>query len=131
MKYIKNFSLITVFMSILWVLPFTTASSHASAATFVPVDEVDLVVLDNAGFELGYSGTAPCPRGTIRVRRNTSQGKRIVNALIAGGIGAAIGGGLRGGRGALVGLGVGSGGYLVYRYVRDRRGHCVPRYVRG
>ena len=31
--------------------------------------------------------------------------------------------------GALIGLGSGAGGYLVYRYVRDRRGRCVQRYV--
>jgi hypothetical protein len=73
----------------------------------------------------------PCPAGTYRVRRNTRTKKKLVNALIAGGVGAAIGGGIGGGRGALIGLGSGSGGYLVYRYVRDRRGRCVPRYVRG
>lgn len=71
----------------------------------------------------------PCPGGTYRVRRNTKTKKKIVNSLIAGGIGAAVGGGLGGGRGALLGLGAGSGGYLVYRYVRDRKGRCVPRYV--
>lgn len=73
----------------------------------------------------------PCPAGTYRVRRNTRTKKKLVNALIAGGVGAAIGGGLGGKRGALLGAGTGSGGYLVYRYVRDRRGRCVPRYVRG
>ncbi len=72
-----------------------------------------------------------CPAGTFRVRRNTRTKKKLVHALIAGGIGAAIGGGVGGGRGALVGLGSGTGGYLVYRYVQDRRGRCVPRYVRG
>ena len=73
----------------------------------------------------------PCPGGTYRVRRNTSKGKKIAHSLIAGGIGAAIGGGIGGGRGALIGLGSGAGGYLVYRYVKDNRGRCVPRYVRG
>lgn len=72
----------------------------------------------------------PCPGGTYRVRRNTRTKKKIVNALIAGGIGTAIGAGVGGKRGALIGLGSGAGGYLVYRYVRDRRGRCVPRYVR-
>jgi hypothetical protein len=71
----------------------------------------------------------PCPRGTFRVRRNTRTKKKLVNALIAGGVGAAIGGGIGGKRGALVGLGGGSGGYLLYRYVRDRRGRCVARRV--
>lgn len=72
----------------------------------------------------------PCPAGTYRVKRKTRRGRRIVNSLIAGGIGAAVGGGIGGGRGALIGLGAGSGGYLVYRYVKTRNGRCVPRYVR-
>lgn len=79
----------------------------------------------------GTSGIKPCPVGTYRVRKRSKRGRQIVNSLIAGGIGAAIGGGIGGGRGALIGLGSGAGGYLVYRYVRDRRGRCVPRYVRG
>jgi hypothetical protein len=71
----------------------------------------------------------PCPAGYYRIRRD-SRNRRLVNALIAGGIGAAIGGGIGGGRGALLGAGAGSGGYLVYKYVKDRRGRCIPRYVR-
>ena len=71
----------------------------------------------------------PCPAGTYRIRRD-SRNRRLVNALIAGGIGAAIGGGIGGGRGALLGAGAGSGGYLVYKYVKDRRSRCVPRYIR-
>ncbi len=77
------------------------------------------------------SALAACPRGTYRVRRNTRTKKKLLNALIASGIGAAIGGGVGGGRGALIGAGSGAGGYIVYRYIRDRRGRCVPRYVRG
>lgn len=80
-------------------------------------------------FETGEFGGG-CPAGTYRVRRNTRTKKKLVNSLLAGGIGAAIGGGIGGGRGALIGLGSGAGGYLVYRYVRDRRGRCVPRLVR-
>jgi hypothetical protein len=79
----------------------------------------------------GLSASKPCPRGTYRVRRNTRTKKKLVNALIAGGVGTAIGAGVGGKRGALIGAGSGAGGYLVYRYVRDRRGRCVPRYVRG
>lgn len=75
-------------------------------------------------------GEYGCPRGTFRVRRNTRTKKKLVNALIASGVGAAVGGGIGGGRGALLGAGSGAGGYLVYRYVRDRRGRCVPRYIR-
>lgn len=73
----------------------------------------------------------PCPSGTYRVRNTTSNRKKLTHSLIAGGIGAAIGGGIGGGRGALIGLGSGAGGYLVFRYVKDRRGRCVQRYVRG
>ena len=72
----------------------------------------------------------PCPAGTFRVRRNTRTGKKLLNAAIASGIGAALGGGIGGGRGALIGAGAGAGGYLTYRYVRDRRGRCVRRVVR-
>jgi hypothetical protein len=52
------------------------------------------------------------------------------NTLIAAGIGTAIGGGIGGGRGALIGAGSGAGGYIVYRYIKDRHGRCVPQYVR-
>jgi uncharacterized protein YcfJ len=72
----------------------------------------------------------PCPAGTRRVRRNTRTGKKLLNAAIASGIGAALGGGIGRGRGALIGAGAGAGGYLTYRYVRDRRGRCVRRIVR-
>jgi hypothetical protein len=73
----------------------------------------------------------PCPRGTYRVKKRTRRGRRIVNSLIAGGVGAAVGGAVGGGKGALLGLGSGTGGYLVYRYIKTRNGKCVRRYVRG
>jgi len=88
------------------------------AAASVPVG---LSTAESAAF-------APCRRGTFRVRRRTSTKKKVVGSLVTGGIGAAIGGGIGGKRGALIGLGSGAGGYLVYRYVRDRRGRCVRRY---
>lgn len=81
--------------------------------------------------EAELSEFRPCRAGTFRVRRNTRTKKKLVNSLIAGGIGTALGAGIAGKRGALIGAGSGAGGYLVYRYVRDRRGRCVPRYVRG
>ena len=75
---------------------------------------------------------APCYGGRVyRTRLTRSQrNHRLVNTLIAGGIGAAFGGGIGGGRGALIGAGSGAGGYLVYRYIKDRRGRCVPQYIR-
>jgi uncharacterized protein YcfJ len=78
------------------------------------------------------SGIAPCYGGRVyRTRLTKSQrNHRLVNALVASGIGAAIGGGIGGGRGALIGAGSGAGGYLLYRYVKDRRGRCVPQYIR-
>jgi hypothetical protein len=74
---------------------------------------------------------AACPAGTFRVRRHTRTKKKLLNAAVAGGIGAALGGGLGGKRGALIGVGSGAGGYLTYRYIRDRRGRCVRSYRRG
>lgn len=78
-------------------------------------------------YEAEFSEFAPCPRGTFRVRRNTRTKKKLVNSLLAGGVGTLIGAGVAGKRGALIGAGSGAGGYLVYRYVRDRRGRCVAR----
>ncbi|MFT3745797.1 MAG: hypothetical protein QM785_16090 [Pyrinomonadaceae bacterium] len=113
--------------------------SAAIPATAAPVPAVNADAEFEEFYDLdGYfelvepvnsAAIKPCPGGTYKVRRNTKTKKKVVNALIAGGIGAAVGGGLGGGRGALLGLGAGSGGYLVYRYVRDRNGRCVPRYV--
>ena len=114
-KIISTLLLVIMFALFMPLMPTPTAAASPPVAT--PAAEP-------AEF-------APCPRGTFRVRRNTRKGKKIVHSLIAGGIGAAIGGGIGGGRGALIGLGSGAGGYLVYRYVRDRRGRCVQRYVRG
>jgi len=97
-------------------MPLTAAKADAATAATAVAESYE-------------SGVAPCYGGRVyRVRRD-SRNRRLVNALIAGGIGAAIGGGIGGGRGALLGAGAGSGGYLLYKYVKDRRGRCVPRYV--
>ena len=111
----KTISILLVALMFSVFMPLTP---RASAAVSTPI------AVEPAEFK-------PCPRGTYRVRRNSKKGKKIVGSLVAGGIGAAIGGGIGGGRGALIGLGSGAGGYLVYRYVKDRRGRCVQRYVRG
>jgi len=114
MKQIITVFLMVTMMSI--AMPLTAAKADAATAPTAVTESYE-------------SGVAPCYGGrTYRVRR-TSRNRKLVNALIAGGIGAAIGGGIGGGRGALVGLGAGSGGYLLYKYVKDRRGRCVPRYV--
>ena len=110
---ISTFLLVTMFALFTPLMPTTSAATAPTTST------------------ASVAEYRPCPSGTYRVRRNTSKGKKIAHSLIAGGIGAAIGGGIGGGRGALIGLGSGAGGYLVYRYVRDNRGRCVPRYVRG
>src|SRR5688572_1338014 len=114
-KTISTFLLISMFALFTPVMPTPTAA--------------DLPIVAETESEIGEF--RPCPAGTYRVRRNTRRGRRIVNALIAGGLGAAIGGGIGGKRGALIGAGSGAGGYLVYRYVKTRRGTCVRRYVRG
>lgn len=110
----KTVSIVTMFVMFLVVLPLSPIG-HAEA-TSPPA--------------ASSAGIKRCPAGTFRVRKNTKRGRKLTNALIAGGIGAAVGGGLGGGRGALLGAGAGSGGYLTYRYVKDRRGRCVPRRVR-
>jgi hypothetical protein len=124
----RNPVLTLFILSLLAVMP--SAPRPVAAAPFGdPKVEFDSDALLNE-FLYG-SEFKPCPRGTYRVSRHTKTKKKLVNALIAGGVGAAIGGGIGGGRGALIGAGAGSGGYLTYRYVRDKRGRCVPRYVRG
>jgi hypothetical protein len=103
----------------------------AGMLALAPVDRTPVLAAPStgSGTTAEFNEMRPCPRGTFRVRRNTRTKKKLVNSLIAGGVGAAIGGGVGGGRGALIGLGGGSGGYLLYRYVRDRRGRCVARRV--
>lgn len=113
----KNFALTLLILSMLILVP--SMPSPVAAATGGNTGN---------GFELG--DFRPCPRGTFRVRRHTRTKKKVVNSLIAGGVGAAIGGGIGGKRGALIGAGSGAGGYLLYRYIRDKRGRCVVRYVR-
>ena len=123
-KTISTFLLLSMFA----LTSFMPTSGAAAATRPAPVDA-------DAGaffelYETEAAELAPCPRGTYRVRRNTRTKKKLVNALIAGGIGTALGAGIGGKRGALIGAGSGAGGYLVYRYVRDRRGRCVPTRVR-
>lgn len=98
---------------------------------FMPTMPVAAATPVESGGFYEYVETGGCPAGTYRVRRHTRKKKKFINSAIAGGIGAAVGGGIGGGRGALVGLGSGAGGYLVYRYVRDRKGRCVRSYRRG
>ena len=111
-----------LFALVLGLMPYMPAEVSAAPVPDVYITEIAA---------LSLAANKPCPRGTYKVRRNTRTKKKLVNSLIAGGIGTAIGAGIGGGRGALIGAGSGAGGYLVYRYVRDRRGKCVPRYVRG
>ena len=76
-------------------------------------------------FDPAFAEAAACPRGTFRVRKHTRTKKKVIHSAIAGGAGAIVGGLIGGGRGALIGAGAGAGGYLTYRYVKDRRGRCV------
>ncbi|GEM_PF-2153290 len=131
-KIISTFLLISCFALFIPEIPTTTvaASLPVEPNKAELADFYEVADLYESAESSELAAFKPCPAGTFRVRRNTSKGKKIAHSLIAGGIGAAIGGGIGGGRGALIGLGSGAGGYLVYRYVRDRRGRCVPRYVR-
>ena len=134
-KTISTFLLAAMFAFFAPIMPSTSAAalsadaSEAEFADFLALDES--YELAEAGFA-GNSATAlrPCRSGTYRVRSRTSTKKKVVGSLVAGGIGTAIGAGIGGKRGALIGLGSGAGGFLVYRYVKDKRGRCVRSYVR-
>ena len=122
-KVISTFLLLSMF-ALAPVMPAWAASMP------VELSETELEDLYELSETNEMAALKPCRSGTFRVRRNTRTKKKLLNSLIAGGIGAAVGGGIGGKRGALIGAGSGAGGYLVYRYVRDRRGRCVPRYIR-
>jgi hypothetical protein len=125
-KIMKKLILILLVISMFTFVPSTPQPVAASPGGTDEADFTDLTY-----FGLGEAPEFGCPRGTYRVRRHTRTKKKLLNAAVAGGIGAAIGGGIGGKRGALIGVGSGAGGYLVYRYVRDRRGRCVRRYSRA
>ena len=77
---------------------------------------------------------APCRTGRVyRVRRGNlyQRNRKLFNTLIAAGIGTAAGSIIDGKRGALIGAGAGGGGYLAYRYIKDRNGRCRVVRVRG
>ncbi len=114
-KVISAFLLLGM-LAIIPLMPATTMAAPSTAVEFSGESNV----------------MRPCYGGRIYRKRLTrsQRNRRLVNALIGGGIGAAIGGGIGGGRGALIGAGSGAGGYLLYRYIKDRRGRCVPQYIR-
>jgi hypothetical protein len=91
----------------------------------------------NAGttaIEAGSTVMAPCRTGRVyreRARNVYQRNRKLFNTLIAAGIGTAVGSIVDGKRGALIGAGAGGGGYLLYRYVKDRRGRCRKVYVRS
>lgn len=117
-RTVATFLLISMFA----LAPSMPAS--ASEMTVI-VDEFELMETEPAG---GSAAFKPCPRGTYRVRRKISTKKKLLNAAVSSGIGAALGAGIGGGRGAALGAGAGAGGYLTYRYFRNRQGRCVRRY---
>ena len=116
-KIISTFLLLTMF-AMITIMPSETSAASATSLSNV---------------EYAESGVMkPCPAGYYRVRKSSiKRSTKMWNTLIATGIGTAIGAGIGGGRGALIGAGSGAGGYLTYRYIKDRRGHCVAKYVRG
>ena len=117
-KIISTFLTLSIF-AMVTVMPTSTMASSASSSA------------SSAEFA-GSSAMKPCPAGYYRVKKSSiKRSTKLWNTLIAAGIGTAIGGGIGGGRGALIGAGSGAGGYLTYRYIKDRRGRCVPKYVRG
>jgi hypothetical protein len=117
-KIVATFLLLSTFT----IVPSMPA---VAAETSEMVDEFVLMEMEMPSEAGAFK---PCPAGTFKVRRHTRTKKKLLNAAITSGIGAAIGAGVGGGRGALLGAGAGAGGYLTYRYIRDRRGRCVRRY---
>lgn len=131
-KIFTTFLLVSTFIFV----PTMPASAAENAYVVEGFEEFVLVEAESL-FEPIFTESSgmpavvkPCPRGTFRVRRRTSTKKKLLNAAVSSGVGAAIGAGVGGKRGAALGAGVGAGGYLTYRFVRDRRGRCVRRYIR-
>lgn len=127
-KLISTFLIASAFV-LTSVLP-ASASTGSEATWDAGFEEF----YDSEGyFELvepaAAAAIAPCRTGTVRVRSRMSTKKKLLHSAVAGGIGAAIGAGVGGKRGAAIGVGSGAGGYLLYRYVKDRKGRCVRRYV--
>lgn len=115
-KIISTFLMLTM-LSMVSILPNSTMAATAATASNAAYSESGAI--------------APCPAGYRRVRASSvKRSTRLWNTLIAAGIGTALGAGIGGKRGALIGAGSGAGGYIVYRYVKDRRGRCVPQYIR-
>jgi hypothetical protein len=109
-----------VILTFLFALLLTMVPAMPAAAATPP-----------AGGNTSAGVITACPAGTYRVRKHTRTKKKLLNTALATGVGAALGGGIGGGRGALIGAGTGAGGYLTYRYIRDRRGRCVRSYRRA
>lgn len=133
-KTISTFLLVTMFTLFAPVMPITSAASMPAEAPDAELADFyelyESYELAEASLWANAAVVRPCPSGTYRVRGRTSTKKKIIHSAVVGGIGTAIGAGIGGGRGALIGAGSGVGGYLVYRYVKDKRGRCVRSYVR-
>jgi hypothetical protein len=113
-KIIATFMMFSFFALMLPLMPLNVQATTVTAA---------------AG-----EAVAPCRTGRVyRVRRGNlyQRNRKLFNTLIAAGIGTAAGGIIDGKRGALIGAGAGGGGYLLYKYVKDRRGRCRVVRVRG
>jgi hypothetical protein len=121
-KFISTFMIIASGTLFIPALPATAAASLDTATADTHRQfEFENFFAFNPEF-IDYGG---CPRGTFRVRKHTRTKKKLLNTALATGVGTALGAGIGGGRGALLGAGIGAGGYLTYRYVKDRRGRCV------
>lgn len=125
--------IITTFVLNMFAFVYLMPASAASVPARLNDAAFDTFFDLDAYYELAETAEPaaikPCRAGTFRVRSRMSTKKKLLHSAVAGGIGAALGGGIGGKRGALIGLGSGAGGYLLYRYVKDRNGRCVPRYV--
>lgn len=123
----KIISMFLALSSLTLFMPgFTTTNVLAMEPELSVTTTSGLEVFENFfAFDPEFGGSAMCPRGKIRVRKHTRTRKKVIHSAIAGGAGAVVGGLIGGGRGALIGAGTGVGGYLTYRYIKDRHGRCV------
>jgi len=129
-KIISTFLLMTSVTLFAPVLP-ATAASAANAEPGADTTDRIFAFENFFAFDPEFIEYGNCPRGTVRVRKHTRTKKKLLNTALSTGVGTALGAGIGGKRGALLGAGVGAGGYLTYRYIKDRHGRCVRVRVRG
>ena len=136
----KKITTTLLLVSLVGLMPLVSTGSMAASMPAAAFDAELAGSIELADFNLadayelaepsGLAEFGACPSGTYRVRNHTSTKKKVIHSAVVGGVATAIGAGIGGKRGALIGAGSGVGGYLTYRYFKDRHGRCVRRYTR-